>query len=149
MCKQLSIITVLSRCLGQLERWEEVLANIGQLNYNAVHYTPIQVYGSSYSHYSLADQTNIDDFYFGERASELSREERISALKQTIDYVREKYGLLGIVDIVLNHTASNSEWLLDHPESAYNTDDCPCLNSAYVLDKALSDFSDDFANKKI
>lgn len=54
-CKQLSMITVLSRCMGPLERWEEVLANISQLGYNAVHYTPIQVYGSSYSHYSLAE----------------------------------------------------------------------------------------------
>lgn len=50
---------------------------------------------------------------------------------------------------MLNHTASNSPWLLDHPESGYNTDDCPCLNSAYVFDKALADFSDEFANRKI
>ena len=54
-CKELSIITVLSRCLGSIDRWEQVLANISQLSYNAVHFTPIQKYGWSHSHYSLAD----------------------------------------------------------------------------------------------
>jgi glycogen debranching enzyme len=56
--------------------------------------------------------------------------------------------LLGIIDIVLNHTAGNSDWLLDHPEAAYNTDDCPHLTAAYVLDRAVNDFSCDFANRR-
>jgi glycogen debranching enzyme len=70
-------------------------------------------------------------------------------LKATVGHSREEYGVLGIVDIVLNHTASNSPWLLDHPEAAYNTDDCPHLYSAWLLDKALSDFSDDFAERRV
>jgi len=61
---------------------------------------------------------------------------------------REEYGLLGIIDIVLNHTANNSPWLLEHPESGYNTDDCPHLYTAFLLDQALTDFSDDFADKR-
>lgn len=69
-------------------------------------------------------------------------------MKEKIDNIRNEYGLLGIVDIVLNHTANNSEWLLEHPESAYNTDDCPHLTSAYVLDRALADFSNEFALRK-
>lgn len=66
-------------------------------------------------------------------------------MKKTIDHTRDEYGLLGIVDIVLNHTASNSSWLIEHPEAAYNTDDCPNLYPAWLFDKALADFSDDFA----
>ena len=62
--------------------------------------------------------------------------------------MRDEYGLLGIVDIVLNHTASNSPWLLEHPEAAYNTDDCPNLYPAWLFDRALSDFSDDYADRK-
>jgi glycogen debranching enzyme len=78
----------------------------------------------------------------------LSREERLKVLKWKVDSLKNNYGLLGIIDIVLNHTANNSEWLLKHPESAYNTTDCPHLTSAYVLDRALADFSYDFSKCK-
>ncbi len=71
--------------MGPLNRWEEVLANASQLGYNAVHYTPIQQYGESYSHYSIADQTQIDDYFFGQDAPKLGREQRIRELKATID----------------------------------------------------------------
>jgi glycogen debranching enzyme len=72
----------------------------------------------------------------------------MSLLKSKVDFLKEEYRLLGIVDIVLNHTANNSKWLLEHPSSAYNTHNCPHLNSAYVLDRALADFSDDFAQRR-
>lgn len=49
-----------------MHRWNEVLQPIADLGYNAVHFTPIQVYGESRSHYSLADQTRLDDCFFCE-----------------------------------------------------------------------------------
>lgn len=61
---------------------------------------------------------------------------------------REEYGLLGIIDIVLNHTANNSPWLVEHPESAYNTDDCPNLYPAWLFDSELARFSNDYADKR-
>jgi len=63
-CKEISLITVMSRCLGKMERWPDLLKNIKELGYNAVHFTPFQQYGASYSHYSLADQTTVDDYFF-------------------------------------------------------------------------------------
>ncbi len=30
---------------------------------------------------------------------------------------REQYGLLSLTDVVLNHTANDSPWLVDHPEA--------------------------------
>jgi glycogen debranching enzyme len=63
-CKQINMISVLSRCLGPLSRWEDVLKPVAAQGYNMVHFTPIQRYGQSRSHYSLADQTVIDDFFF-------------------------------------------------------------------------------------
>jgi len=64
-CKDLSILTVLSRCLGPIHsRWEDAYEQAAQLGYNAIHFTPIQKYGQSYSHYSIADQTTIDDYFF-------------------------------------------------------------------------------------
>jgi hypothetical protein len=58
-------------------------------------------------------------------------------------------GLKVFVDIVLNHTANNSKWIAEHPSATYNTVDCPHLNSAYLLDKALSDFSNLYSEKKV
>jgi glycogen debranching enzyme len=46
-------------------------------------------------------------------------------------------GLLSFVDIVLNHTANNSEWIVDHPDAGYSTDTCPHLWAAWELDNAL------------
>jgi len=58
-------------------------------------------------------------------------------------------GMLSVVDIVLNHTANDSRWIVDHPEATYNTEDCPHLYCAWLLDKAIQDFSLDYANRKI
>lgn len=63
--------------------------------------------------------------------------------------MRQKYGMVSIIDIVLNHTANNSDWILVHPEAAYNTDDCPHLYSAWLLDYELKQFSDKYAEGKI
>lgn len=70
----------------------------------------------------------------------------MNIVKDTIDRMRNKHGILSIIDIVLNHTANNSEWLLDHPDAAYNTDDCPHLYSAWLLDHELKEFSDRYAS---
>jgi glycosidase len=78
----------------------------------------------------------------------MTREDRIRTLKVKVDHLKNEYGMLGIIDIVLNHTAGNSEWLLEYPEAAYNTKDCPHLNSAYILDRTVADFSDDYILKR-
>jgi glycogen debranching enzyme len=133
--KELSLLTVMSRCLGKMSRWPAVLRNVRELGYNAVHFAPFQAYGESYSHYSLADQTTVDDQYFEAPAS-MSRRQRLAELKGTLDGLRSE-GLLSMVDIVLNHTANDSKWIVDHPEATYNTDDCPHLWAAWELDSAL------------
>jgi len=40
-CKELALMTVMSRCLGKMTRWPDVLRNVRELGYNAVHFTPI------------------------------------------------------------------------------------------------------------
>jgi hypothetical protein len=39
--KELALMTVMSRCLGKMSRWPQVLKNVRELGYNAVHFTPI------------------------------------------------------------------------------------------------------------
>jgi len=146
-CKEISLITVISKCMGKMKEWPARLENLSDLGYNAVHFTPIQQYGSSDSHYSLKDQTDISDYFFD--IHDMPRQERLDHLSEMTQRIRDEFGMLSVVDIVLNHTSPDSPWLKEHPEAAYNTDTCPHLNSGYILDKALDDFSKRFAEKKV
>ena len=56
---------------------------------------------------------------------------------------------MSIVDIVLNHTADNSSWINEHPEATYNTDVCPQLHTAWLLDNALTELTTDMIEGKI
>ena len=88
-----------------------------QQSYNAIHFTPIQKYGASYSHYSIADQTEFDDYFFKsppgaeETKGPIDKQEKFTRVQNVVQSLKEDHGLIGIVDIVLNHTANNSEWI--------------------------------------
>jgi len=142
------IISVVSRCLGPLSRWQSVLKSISDQGFNAIHFTPIQHYGLSRSHYSLADQTQIDDYFYekGDKLPESLKFENLSSVMQSL---KSDLGLLGIVDIVLNHTANNSHWIQHHPESCYSTDKVPRLWPAWLFDAEISRLSDEFSKGNV
>jgi hypothetical protein len=82
--KELSIMSVHSRLFGTVDRWNTMFKNISTLNYNAVHFMPIQSYGLSYSHYSLKDQTSIDNYFFGGSNNNLSQNQMHRDLSELI-----------------------------------------------------------------
>lgn len=144
--ESLSIQTILSKSLGTINEWDNYFQEASLLNYNFVHFTPVQVLGKSDSLYCIKDQTEINDVLFDMK---LSKEEKYFRLKKKVEYLKDKYRIKCLIDIVLNHTAIYSEWLLKHPEAGYNLENCPHLTAAYELDKLILDYSQRFAEKKV
>ena len=117
--------------------WDRHLKGIGQRNYNMVHFTPLTERGDSNSPYSIYDQLSFD------RVSFPNGEEDVAAM---ITKMENEYGLLGLTDVVWNHTANNSRWLEEHPEAGYNIETAPWLESALELDTALLKFGNELAS---
>lgn len=125
----LSMFSVISKFMGKYPTdWERHLAGISYRGYNMVHFTPLQIRGSSNSPYSLYDQLGWDPTCFPNGESDVAK---------MIKNLEENHSLLSLTDIVLNHTAHNTEWLHQHPDAGYNLKTAPWLESAYELDTKL------------
>lgn len=48
------------------------------------------------------------------------------------------YKIASICDIVLNHTANESDWLQEHPDATYSCKTMPHLRPAFLLDAVLA-----------
>ncbi|KAH0598611.1 hypothetical protein MHUMG1_03914 [Metarhizium humberi] len=129
----LSVFSVISKFMGKYPTdWDSHLRGISDRGYNMIHFTPLQVRGSSNSPYSLYDQLGWDSGCFPNGESDVEK---------LIQSLEKDNSLLSLTDIVLNHTAHNSKWLQEHPEAGYNLSTAPWLESAYELDSKLLELS--------
>ena len=62
-------------------------------------------------------------------------------LGEIIGKVYKDLGAISFVDILLNHTAVNSPWLLEIPDSYYTVKNTPHLACALLLDEELAKFN--------
>ncbi|TVY48750.1 Glycogen debranching enzyme [Lachnellula occidentalis] len=129
----LSIFSLISKFMGKYPTdWEKHLRGISARGYNMIHFTPLQHRGQSNSPYSIYDQLGWDPKSFPNGEADV---------KKFITSMEKTHGLLGLTDVVWNHTADNSKWLQEHPEVGYNVSTAPWLRSALELDTALLEFS--------
>lgn len=128
----LNIESVVSKWMGPVDTWRDKMVQIKQKGYNMIHFTPLQARGSSNSPYSIYDQLQFDKKCFpnGEKDVEY-----------LVNVMEHEIHLLSLTDVVFNHTAHNSEWLKDHPESGYSSKTAPHLTPAVEIDTSLLEFS--------
>ncbi|KAE8221765.1 hypothetical protein CF319_g4920 [Tilletia indica] len=132
---------------GPLSTWGPHLDSARDAGYNMLHFPPLNVRGLSDSPYSIASQTDFaPDLFEKDSPAGKTRESRVEEVQKWIAKFRDEWGLLCMTDVVLNHTASDSEWLNEHPDAGYNPHNSPHLTGAAELDEALSKFSDNLAS---
>ncbi|GAA5860325.1 hypothetical protein JCM8547_003463 [Rhodosporidiobolus lusitaniae] len=141
----LVIQTVIAKWMGTLDEWNPHLATMRDRGYNMIHYTPLQQRGESNSPYSIFDQVEYsDDLFPAGLKGKTSEKERL--MKEKLEEIKREYGMLGMIDVVLNHTANNSKWLEEHPEAGYSVHTSPHLAGALELDTALLNLSSQLAS---
>jgi len=129
-----SVFSIISKLMGKYPNdWEKHLAGISKRGYNMIHFTPLQQRGASNSPYSIYDQLGFDPECFPNGEKDIAK---------LVENMEKNYGLLGMTDVVLNHTAHNAELLQEHPDVGYNVETAPWLTSALELDTALLGFGD-------
>lgn len=109
----LSILTVVSKWMGPVSGWKDHFAEAKDRGYTMLHYTPLQERGESDSPYSIRDQLSYHPSMFTEKQKDGGK----ANIAEILKLARDQYGLLGLTDVVLNHTANDSPWLVEHPEA--------------------------------
>ena len=69
-------------------------------------------------------------------------------LEALVKKMHTEWRVLSMTDLVFNHTAKDSPWLLEHPEVAFNLANSPHLRPAYVVDRILHYFSQEVSEGK-
>lgn len=64
----------------------------------------------------------------------IAKNATFEAIEKVIKKIRTEWGVSSMCDIVLNHTANESEWLLEHPDATYSCFTMPHLRPAFLLD---------------
>ncbi|KAI9892846.1 MAG: hypothetical protein M1814_001005 [Vezdaea aestivalis] len=137
----LSIFSIISKFMGQYPPdWTKHLEGISRRAYNMVHFTPLVERGVSNSPYSIYDQLNFDPLSFPNGEKDVAK---------LVENMESQFGLLGLTDVVWNHTANNSKWLELHPEAGYNVVTAPWLEPALELDDKLLEFSANLEKLKL
>lgn len=79
-----------------------------------LHWAPLQPRGGSGSPYSIFDQLRYDPAIL---VDSKAKDGGLAEIKAVTEKAKKEYGIGGVTDVVLNHTAFDSLWLQEHPEA--------------------------------
>ena len=117
----LAILSVLAKWMGKTSKWDAHFSEASHRGYNMLHWAPLQQRGSSGSPYSIYNQLRYDSAILTKPDAP---DGGVAEIQAVVKLAREKYGLGGVTDVVLNHTAFDSPWLQEHPEAGKWDEPC-------------------------
>ncbi|XP_064477462.1 glycogen debranching enzyme-like isoform X2 [Ornithodoros turicata] len=135
--------TVLTKCMGPLSTWMDKLRVSKESGYNTIHFTPIQALGGSKSSYCLRDHRKLNPMFDSDGISHT-----MDDIGKLVEKLRKEWKILSITDVVLNHVACETPWILDHPECSFNLINSPHLKPAFLLDRAIQYMSIEISEGK-
>lgn len=134
----ISLVTVLTHCLGPLAQWDDVFGSIVRdRRFNCVHFTPINRFGGSHSCYSLATWSPED---LDRTVQTCDAGCTVATLASIREYFDRRFSADGrkvvhpFSDLVLNHVAPESDIVQASVFNTFNT-----LTRPYLLPAALLD----------
>ncbi len=124
----ISCQTVITKQLGPLKQWRSRLEVSYNSGYNMIHFTPPQQLGSSRSAYSISNYLRVDSAYFPTghvhkevqvvytNRSGVQKNLKIDSgfleIRKELQHLKHQLGILSLVDVVWNHTAFDTPWLI-------------------------------------
>lgn len=85
--------TVLAKCLGPLNTWENKLVVAKHSGYNLIHFTPVQELGGSRSAYSLKDQLKVNSNFSDVQNAKILKNPTFDCIEKVIKKMRTKWGV--------------------------------------------------------
>ncbi|ORY30247.1 putative glycogen debranching enzyme [Naematelia encephala] len=134
----LIILSVLAKWMGTTDKWEDHFSEASRRGYNMLHWAPLQQRGGSGSPYSIFDQLRFDQAIL---VDPKAKDHGFKEIEKVLGLAKSKYGLGGVTDVVLNHTAFDSLFLHEHPEAGYSAHNTPHLAPAVELEDAMLELS--------
>jgi len=129
MSEGLRIYNLFPTLAGPVERWHGALPRIAAMGFNAVYVNPFHYPGFSGSLYAVKDYYRLNPRLRG--AASASDDELLHGFTAAA----ARRGLRVIMDLVVNHTARDSELIQERPEWFMRGDDGEVL-SPYATDPA-------------
>ena len=110
----INLLTVVPKWMGPIDKWFDQLAISARTGYNLIHFVPMQERGISNSPYSIRDQLAMAPDNYAPNTAVPEREAQLTAF---VERIEQELGMASLADVVWNHTAIDSPWLLEHPEA--------------------------------
>ena len=111
------IYNLFPRLVGSMDRWPEHTARARRMGFNWVYINPIQYPGFSGSLYAVKDFYRLNPLFVPEGAADPE-----AFLADTLATIHDQ-GLRVMMDLVINHTAKDSDLAKQHPDWFCRDDD--------------------------